>query len=118
GRPVEVKGHTDLALENLKFSGNAQRRYRNSLLFHGTFLVDFDIALMERFLRLPKRQPPYRQNRSHENFLRNLNIKRAAIKDALRKTWQAAEFFTEVPTEQISALVTEKYSRREWNYRF
>jgi lipoate---protein ligase len=36
--PVAVLGHTDLALGGRKFSGNAQRRKRWSLLFHGTFL--------------------------------------------------------------------------------
>src|SRR5436305_12475198 len=37
GQPVEVSGCTDLAIRGLKFSGNAQRRKRNFLLFHGCF---------------------------------------------------------------------------------
>ena len=117
-KPIEVKGHTDLALENLKFSGNAQRRHKNHLLFHGTFLVDFDLPLIGKFLHQPARQPQYRQNRSHENFLRNLNADSASIKKALRTAWQATEPWQVIPTETINKLVTEKYSRREWNLRF
>ena len=57
GRKIKVQGLSDLALENLKFSGNAQRRKRRFLLFHGTFLLHFDIAMMEQILPVPERQP-------------------------------------------------------------
>src|SRR5579863_7685834 len=59
---VENCGHTDLAAGNLKFSGNAQRRLRKTLIFHGTFLLNFDLALIEHVLRMPSKQPDYRQN--------------------------------------------------------
>ena len=55
-----VSGHTDLALNGRKFSGNSQRRKKNFLLFHGTFLLDFDLALVSEFLRMPSLQPDYR----------------------------------------------------------
>src|SRR5260221_3609078 len=118
GKPIALKGHTDLALENLKFSGNAQRRHRKFLLFHGTFLVDFDIPLIDKCLRLPSRQPSYRQGRSHGHFLRNVETDRASIKESLRNIWQAIEPLTVFPTERITRLVAEKYARREWNFRF
>ncbi|MEI6785439.1 MAG: lipoate--protein ligase family protein, partial [Verrucomicrobiota bacterium] len=38
GVPVELRGQTDLAIGGLKFNGNAQRRRRRFLLFHGSFL--------------------------------------------------------------------------------
>ena len=44
--PVEQQGHTDLAIGGLKFSGNAQRRRRHFLLFHGCFLLHLDIELV------------------------------------------------------------------------
>src|SRR5204863_6569004 len=37
---IAVRGHTDLALGDHKFSGNAQRRRRRAVLFHGTFLLN------------------------------------------------------------------------------
>jgi lipoate---protein ligase len=68
GAAVTVEGFTDLALNNLKFSGNAQRRKRHFLLFHGTFLLDFDLELLEKLLLPPSKQPAYRRNRSHAEF--------------------------------------------------
>ena len=40
GAGVEVQGHTDLAINSLKFSGNSQRRKERFLLFHGVFLAE------------------------------------------------------------------------------
>ncbi|MEI9961800.1 MAG: hypothetical protein WDM76_11895 [Limisphaerales bacterium] len=66
---TSVSGHTDLALHGLKFSGNSQRRKKNFLLFHGTFLLNFDLALVGELLRMPSLQPNYRQSRSHDEFI-------------------------------------------------
>ena len=44
GRKVEVRGVTDLAIDGKKFSGNAQRRKRRALIFHGAFLLEFDLG--------------------------------------------------------------------------
>jgi lipoate-protein ligase A len=85
---VAVQGHTDLAWNGLKFSGNAQRRRRHFLLFHGTFLLDFNLAMISELLPPPSRQPEYRANRPHENFLINLNIPAETVKVALRQAWQ------------------------------
>ena len=55
--PVEKLGHTDLAIGGLKVSGNAQRRKRRCLLFHGCFLLHMDLRLIEKALLMPSRQP-------------------------------------------------------------
>jgi lipoate-protein ligase A len=115
---IRVAGHTDLALVDSKFSGNAQRRRKSHLLFHGTFLMDFDISLIEKLLRTPSRQPDYRENRAHREFLRNLDSDRAAIQQALQTIWCASESIGEVPLDQIHKLVEEKYSRADWNFKF
>ncbi len=115
---VTVQGHTDLATGSLKFSGNAQRRKRKSLIFHGTFLLDFDIAQIGKFLRMPSKQPEYRQNRGHDEFLTNLKVGAEEVKAALRKAWGAKEVLTDVPTETIRELVRDKYSTEEWNFKF
>jgi lipoate---protein ligase len=114
----EVEGHTDLALRNLKFSGNAQRRLKNALIFHGSFLLDFDISLIEKLLPLPSKQPCYRENRSHSEFLTNLKIPPTELKSALRKNWSADEPLRNIPTEKIQELVSARYSRDEWNLKF
>ena len=57
GKTVELKGQSDLAIGGLKISGNAQRRKRHALLFHGTLLLRFDLALLGNVLPLPSKQP-------------------------------------------------------------
>jgi lipoate-protein ligase A len=116
GRTVEVQGHTDLTIGGLKFSGNAQRRKRRALLFHGTFLLRFDLSLMDCFLNLPARQPDYRQGRPHGRFLMNLEVTASAIKTALRETWGAHVPMTNIPDCQ--QLIAEKYAREDWNLKF
>lgn len=92
GRTVRVEGVTDLSLNGLKFSGNAQRRKREGMLFHGTFLLSFDLSSMEKFLPMPSRQPDYRAGRTHGQFVTNLGVPAERIKQALREEWGAAEF--------------------------
>jgi lipoate-protein ligase A len=115
GKAVTIEGHTDLATDGLKFSGNAQRRKREWLLFHGTFLLNFDVALIEKLLRPPPRQPTYRRGRSHLRFLTRLDVSADALKSALREAWSAHKAGIGIPHERIARLVTEKYSRDEWN---
>jgi lipoate-protein ligase A len=118
GSGIEIQGFTDLALGALKFSGNAQYRKRYFLLFHGTFLLHFDISLVDKLLPIPSRQPPYRQNRSHGNFLTNVNLPPLKIKDALKRAWNAEEEMKDVPLDRIERLVKERYAKEEWNAKF
>jgi len=117
-RPVNVQGHTDLAIDGLKCSGNSQRRRRRFLLFHGTFLLNFDLRLVEELLPLPSQQPGYRQNRAHTDFLTNLNLPAEELKAALRETWSANSPLETPPLRAMAALARGKYTTREWNFRF
>jgi lipoate-protein ligase A len=116
--PVEWRGQTDLAMGGLKFAGNAQRRRRRFLLFHGSFLLHLDLGLLEQVLPQPSRQPDYRVNRSHSEFLINLGVPDHAIKAALRQTWNATAPLDRAPFDQIARLVREKYALEDWNLRF
>ncbi len=117
-RPVTKEGHTDLAANGLKFSGNAQRRRKNALLFHGSFLLSLDLDLVEHALRFPSKQPDYRRNRSHGDFLVNLHLSPVLVKAHLNEAWAASEKLPPPPLSVISALVRDKYSRPEWNAKF
>ena len=118
GSEIGIQGFSDLALGMLKFSGNAQYRKRHFLLFHGTILLRLDIRLVEELLLIPSRQPPYRQGRSHDEFLANLNVPPRTIKEALQKSWNAEEELKNVPFERIDRLVRKQYSTDEWNFKF
>ncbi len=88
---IAVSGITDLVINNKKFSGNAQRRKRHSLLFHGTFLLDFDISLITKYLKHPPKEPRYREGRSHTQFLTSIPLKKDHIKTLLITAWNAKE---------------------------
>jgi lipoate-protein ligase A len=117
GLAVRVEGHTDLAVAGRKFSGNAQRRKRHALLFHGTLLLDFDLALVERCLFLPPAQPAYRQQRGHGEFLMRLATDLHSLHAALKGIWASHISADRVPLAETAELVRAKYSRREWNWR-
>jgi lipoate-protein ligase A len=116
--PVEKQGHTDLAIGGLKFCGNSQRRRRHFLLFHGSFLLHLDIDLLEKILPLPSKQPQYRLNRSHKDFLVNLKAPSHGIKAALCQAWEATDGLSQIPFAHISRLAEQKYKSDEWNLKF
>ncbi|MBI5773623.1 MAG: lipoate--protein ligase family protein [Verrucomicrobia bacterium] len=116
--PPAIRGASDLCLGALKFSGNAQRRKRTHLLFHGTLLLDFDLPLISALLPLPSKQPDYRGNRGHGEFLTNLPLAASAVKAELCRAWSADAPLEAVPLERIQKLAAEKYSRPEWNLKF
>ncbi len=113
---VSVRGHTDLALGNLKFSGNAQRRRKKFLLFHGTLLLNFDLPLISELLNMPSLQPDYRDGRAHEQFILNLGLPAKAVKSALIAEWQATE--AAPPAPPIPPDLLQKYNSAEWNSKF
>ena len=115
---IYVCGHTDLAINGRKFSGNAQRRKRRTVLFHGTFLLDFDLVLVNRLLPMTSKEPDYRRSRSHAEFLMNLNVTAAEVKGALAQSWGATVALDELPSAGTSELAIEKYSSAAWNLKF
>ncbi len=88
--PVRICGCTDLVQGSLKFSGNAQRRRRSALLFHGTFLLDYDLSAMDRLLRSPSRQPAYREQRGHSAFTKNIGLDPQSLREGLCDTWEVS----------------------------
>ena len=101
GARIAVRGHTDLCLGDLKFSGNSQRRRKNFLLFHGTLLLGCDLKLVGELLSMPSLQPDYRASRSHEEFVTNLNLSAEKVKAALAGAWGANEPMPNPPLDEI-----------------
>ena len=71
---VRRAGVSDLAIGGRKIGGSAQRRGRRALLHHGTLLYAFNVNAMDRYLKVPTRQPAYRANRSHAGFVTNAPV--------------------------------------------
>ena len=112
---VEFRGSCDLAIGELKFSGNALRCKRNFFLYHGTVLYDFPLDRISRYLQTPPRQPDYRRGRSHQEFVRNFPSDAVAIRKAIRDAWLATEVQTEWPRDAVTALVEQRYAKSAWN---
>jgi lipoate-protein ligase A len=115
---ISVRGHTDLCVGNLKFAGNSQRRRKHFLLFHGTLLLNCDLSRIGELLLMPSLQPDYRAQRAHKEFVTNLNLPAAKVKVALIEAWNANEPSPAPPFAEIKKLAREKYSTREWNFKF
>lgn len=121
GRPVVRRGSSDLAIVTAdgekKVSGNALRVRRGGVLYHGTLLDAFDLAVVGRVLRHPPREPAYRARRDHAAFLANLGIGRPAFEAAVKLAFAAAENRTAWPADRVAALVQERYANPGWTER-
>lgn len=114
---VTVAGISDLTWQGRKISGNSQQRKREHLLHHGTILYRFDLARLERLLKVPPRQPEYRHGKSHAEFVGNLPLSRETLCLVLKETWQAKKPLPEPSAITIGKLVEEKYATEAWTRR-
>lgn len=114
---ASVEGTSDLAAGGVKFSGNAQQRKRSFFLHHGTLLCGFDLGLVPKYLNAPERQPDYRRDRPHAEFVTNLPVAVAEAKRLLVAEWRPEGDYVPVPLDKVRELVAEKYARDEWNRR-
>lgn len=121
GPAVELKGISDLVLEDRKFSGNSLRCKRGHVLYHGTLLYAFPLELLEQLLGVPPRQPDYRQGRRHGQFVTNLPTTAAALRAGLIEAWgvrrdDGSPLRANV-TRMVEQFVAERYSQASWNER-
>jgi lipoate---protein ligase len=116
-------GTSDLALviqssERRKFSGNSMRAKRTHVLYHGTLMYDVDLSLVARYLRMPPRQPEYRRERSHADFLVNLPLASRKVVAAVDRAWPTVGSVTDWPSARVASLAAERFSQPGWNYEF
>jgi len=87
---LEIRGISDLALGERKVAGSSLRFWQGWVLFQVSVLVDVDVSLLERYLRAPSREPPYRRGRPHREFVVTLRgaglpVACAQVVEALRE---------------------------------
>jgi lipoate-protein ligase A len=111
------RGASDLAIGELKCSGNSMRCKQEHFLYHGTLLYRFPLDLLTECLSMPPRQPSYRAGRSHANFVANLSLPSDALRRTLQKAFDATRPLGEWPVARTRRLATEKYATREWTFR-
>lgn len=116
GVDAQCAGTSDVMIEGKKCSGNSMRTRRDSLLYHGTILLDFDLSLMDCLSKNPPRQPEYRQGRAHSDFVTNLHLPADVVKRALIHSWSAAQPLETWPAHRVPELVSERYGQHDWTY--
>lgn len=127
-QPIQNQTTKKKSAELIKFSGNSVRLVRKRLLYHGTLLYDFELPLIEQLLLTPPRQPEYRQQRSHQSFVGNLQATRDELVESISKVWltrsssqidqslsKATIPLADPVKEKMQCLVEEKYQTDSWN---
>ncbi|MFC1549029.1 biotin/lipoate A/B protein ligase family protein [Candidatus Omnitrophota bacterium] len=115
---VEFRTVSDLALDGRKISGNAQARKKKYFLHHGTFLYDFDLDKIPRYLKHPSREPEYREARLHKDFLKNIPMRKEELEDVIKKAFSCGKDIWIPSNEELKnlkLLVKEKYESSNWN---
>lgn len=113
---VTVCGTSDLVLNDRKFSGNSQRWLKQAFLHHGTILYDFDLPALPRLLKQPTRQPEYRLQRTHQDFVTNIPLKRQQIVDCLVNAWRGQPAtYSDSTLQQARQLAQSRYEQDQWN---
>lgn len=65
----------DFVIDNKKIVGNALYIKKDRFLIHSSFLFDFDISKISKYLLFPPKVPLYREKREHKDFLTPLKNK-------------------------------------------
>jgi len=123
GLTIAHEGTSDLVLGDRtvsprKFSGNSLRVKRTHLLYHGTLLYNFDLALVETCLKMPPRQPDYRDARAHCEFIMNVPVGREQLVEAVCAGWAGAGDSRAVSMNRVEELATSRFGSDDWNYEF
>ena len=108
---ITIQGISDLAVHGRKISGSAQRRTRNALLFHGTVLHRMESRIISRYLKQPKRQPGYRADRPHDDFLRTIDAPLQEMKQAIANAWHADTELELWPRSRMSVAIANVADR-------
>ena len=117
GVEVEFQGTSDLTINNRKFSGNALRCKKDWLLYHGTLLCSMNLDWIARCLGEPVRQPDYRAERSHADFVGQIPVAVEELARALVAQWGAHERLATWPILTRSPSCRRATERRSWKAR-
>ncbi len=121
GYRAEIMPASDMVLGKKKISGNAQARKKRFFLHHGTFLYNFDIPKVTRYLKHPVKEPDYRKGRRHGAFVVNIRLSAAELKAVIIKAFPLTGVRPSLNKAELAGLnrlLSEKYSRDEWNLAF
>ncbi|MFN6161353.1 MAG: biotin/lipoate A/B protein ligase family protein [Planctomycetota bacterium] len=118
---IAVEGICDLTWNGFKISGNALRVKRHWLMYHGTILLTMPLEWISQYLKVPPRQPAYREGRAHDRFVTSL---RPAVEDVptfqsdlakeLANAWDARLAWIEHPLASKTAELARDWMERRY----
>ncbi|WP_404989187.1 lipoate--protein ligase [Clostridium culturomicium] len=125
---AEFSGRNDLTIEGKKFSGNAQCKYKNKILHHGSLLFSCDLQHLNNALNV---DPAKFQDKS----VKSVSSRVTNISDYLKSPLYISDFseiimqhiletntecklykFNAYDIKKINELAQNKYSTWEWNF--
>jgi len=66
------RGRSDIAIDERKIAGTAIYRNKNAVFYHAVLNLSGDGEQLDRYLKHPPREPDYRNNRKHSEFVTSL----------------------------------------------
>ncbi len=124
---AEMLGKSNLAIDGMKFSGNAEHVFRKRVLHHGTLLFNSDLERLRKCIRPAHNGYDDKSIRSTDSNIINLSslIKGISMHDfrelLIRQAREEYPGMTEHEfsthdREAIKVLVSEKYGSMDWNF--
>ena len=69
---LSIRGISDICIGNKKILGSSAYRKPDRIFYHAVLNISEDIAVFEKYLKHPVREPEYRVGRSHKEFVTSL----------------------------------------------
>ncbi|MCK9254529.1 MAG: hypothetical protein GX793_01035 [Bacteroidales bacterium] len=66
---LDIKGISDIVIKDRKIAGSSMYRAKDFLFFHAVLNISEKPEYISKFLKHPKTEPDYRQNRKHYEFI-------------------------------------------------
>ena len=87
------KGISDITIKDLKILGSSIYQNKYVVFYHAVLNVGESVSLIDKYLKHPAREPDYRKNRNHKDFItslskENYNINIYDIKKAIEIEFQ------------------------------
>ncbi|MDD2619927.1 MAG: lipoate--protein ligase [Syntrophomonadaceae bacterium] len=128
GIEAENNGRNDISIEGKKFSGNAQFKYKNRLMHHGTILFDTSIEEMVHALNPGAEKISSKGIKSVRSRVTNISehlsvpvsiekFKQILTEEVLREESNSAAYnLSEYDMQAVNQSRDNKYSSWEWIY--
>ena len=86
-RNLGYKGISDITINDLKILGSSIYQNKHVVFYHAVLNVCESVLMIDRYLKHPVREPDYRKNRNHKDFITSIAQERYNINiNEIRKT--------------------------------